>query len=98
MVEINWTAEAEQRLKEIYEYIAIDNPNAAKEVINGIYKKVQTLHVHPEIGYKYQMQNQNNIRILLYGHYRIAYIIYNDKSIDILGIFHGSMNIDTYLI
>ena len=36
---INWTVEAETWLKEIFEYIAQDNPNAAARVIDGIYEK-----------------------------------------------------------
>ena len=43
MAEIRWTYEAELWLKEIYEYIALDNPQAAKEVIDGIYTTAQML-------------------------------------------------------
>ena len=41
MAEIRWTFEAELWLKEIYEYIALDNPQAAKEVVDGIYTTAQ---------------------------------------------------------
>ena len=37
------------------------------------------------------------IRILLYGHYRIAYLLKSESSIDILGVFHGALDIDRYL-
>jgi plasmid stabilization system protein ParE len=33
MVEINWTHEAEKWLKDIHDYIALDNSLAAKRVI-----------------------------------------------------------------
>ncbi len=98
MAEIKWTDEAEKWLKDIYDYIANDNPNAALEVVSGIYKKVQILKDFSEIGYKYRSEKEGDIRILLYGHYRIAYLINNEKQIDILGIFHGSLNIEKYLI
>jgi len=52
---------------------------------------------HPEIGYKYRSESEGEIRILLYGHYRIAHLLAGDKSIDILGIFHGALEIDRYL-
>ncbi len=39
MAKINWTAEAEFWLKDIYDFIALDNPDAAAIVISGIYKK-----------------------------------------------------------
>ena len=52
MAEITWTAEAERWLKDIYDYIAQDNPEAATPVIEGIYQRAQTLAAFPEIGYK----------------------------------------------
>ena len=65
--------------------------------MDGIYEKAQLLMEHPEIGYKYRSESEGEIRILLYGHYRIAYLLAGDKSIDILGIFHGALEIDRYL-
>jgi toxin ParE1/3/4 len=51
----------------------------------------------PEIGHKYRTEPEGDIRILLYGHYRIAYLAKADKNIDILGVFHGALDIDKYL-
>jgi len=97
MAEINWTAEAEQWLRDIYDYISSDKPEAARRVIEGIYEKVQILRRFPEVGHRYERDSHLHIRILLYGHYRIAYLIKNDKTIDILGVFHGALDIDRYL-
>ena len=88
--------EAEQWLKEIYEYIEQDNPAAAGKVVSGIYDKAQILMDFPELGHKYRDEPEGEIRILLYGHYRIAYII-TDNYIDILGVFHGALDIERYL-
>ncbi len=96
MAEIRWSHEAAQWLKEIYEYIAQDNPTAARKVVSGIYEKAQLLSDFPEIGYKYREEPEGEIRILLYGHYRIAYLI-TDGPIDILGVFHGALQIERYL-
>ena len=85
MVEIRWTIEAEVWLRDIYDYIARDNPSAAAKVVDGIYEKTQLLKEYPEIGYKYRSESEGEIRILLYGHYRIAYLLAGDESIDILG-------------
>ena len=95
MAEIRWTDEAVFWLEEIYQYISEDNPKIAKKVVNEIYEKAQILKSMPEIGYKYQ--NKDNIRILLYGHYRIAYFIKDKNTIDILGVFHGSLDIQRHL-
>ena len=98
MGEINWTREAEKWLKDIHDYIARDNPSAAKRVVTGIYEKAQGLAKYPEIGHKYYSDHSEDIRILLYGHYRITYLIKPDKTIDILGVFHGALDISKYLL
>lgn len=96
MAELVWTEESERWLKDIFEYIALDNPDAAASVITGIYDRAQTLLKFPESGYKYEGGTED-VRILLYGHYRIAYKILKDKTI-ILGVFHGALAIERYLI
>jgi len=97
MVNINWTNEAEFWLKDIHDYIAQDNPRTAKKVVNEIYQKVQILKSFSQIGYPYENDEDKEIRILLYGHYRIAYLIKYKNSIDILGVFHGALTIERYL-
>lgn len=99
MVEINWTFEAEAWLRDIFDYIAQDSVSSAEKVVLGIYDKAQILLDFPEAGYIYRSEPEGDIRILLYGHYRIAYLI-NEKGgqIDILGVFHGALDdIDQYL-
>lgn len=97
MAKINWTAEAECWLRDIYDYIAKDNPSAAAKVVEGIYEKAQILRQFPEIGYMYRTETDGDIRILFYGHYRIAYILKENERGDILGIFHGALDIEKYL-
>lgn len=97
MAEISWTGEAEKWLKEIHDYIAEDNPDAAIRVVSGIYQKTALLHDFPEIGYRYRSEPEGDIRILLYGHYRIAYLVKGKGGIDILGVFHGALEIERYL-
>ena len=96
MAEIIWTKEAEAWLKDIHTYIAQNNHIAAADVINGIYYKVQTLLDFPDIGYKYDSESYDSVRIILYGHYRIAYLV-ESGNIYILGIFHGALDIEKLL-
>ncbi|MDO8726921.1 MAG: type II toxin-antitoxin system RelE/ParE family toxin [Candidatus Methanoperedens sp.] len=79
MVELNWTLESERWLRDIFNYISIDNPQAASATIESIYEMAQILKTFPESGY------------------RIAYLIKPDRNIDILGVFHGSLDMDRYL-
>jgi toxin ParE1/3/4 len=96
MAEIRWTNEAEQWLKDIYDYIAQDSPSSAEKVVAGIYRRAQILATFPEVGYKYGLEQGGGVRILLYGHYRIAYLVRGDEYIDILGVFHGALDIEKY--
>ena len=97
MAEIIWTEEAERWLKDIHDYIAQDNPVAAEKIVSGIYQRAQILLELPEVGYKYRSEPEGDIRILLYGHYRIAYLIKGKDRVDILGVFHGALDRDRYL-
>ena len=92
MAKITWTSEAERWITEIHDYIAVENPVAAKKVIRGIYERVQILSQFPEIGYRFE-ESDRNVRILLYGHYRIAYLVTESRDCSILGVFHGSLDI-----
>jgi plasmid stabilization system protein ParE len=95
MAQIVWTLEAERWLKDIFDYIAIDNPTAAAETVQGIFERAQVLEDFPEIGQRYQ-NSDRNVRVLLYGHYRIAYLVKPDGSVDIIGVFHGALDISRY--
>ena len=88
MAEIRWTEEAHRWLWDIHDYIAMDNPAAAQKVISGIYEKAQMLRRFPEVGHKHHTETDGEVRILLYGHYRIVYLLKSSANIDILGVFH----------
>jgi len=47
MARIVWTDEAERRLRDIYEFIAADNPAAALETVQGIYDRAQVSSEFP---------------------------------------------------
>ncbi len=95
MAEISWTEEAQRWLTDIFEYVATENPQAATRTVLGIYERAQDLARFPEIGSRYAASSRH-VRILLYGHYRIAYLIKGDGNIDVLGVFHGSLDITRY--
>lgn len=98
MAEINWTRESEIWLKDIYDYIAADNPDAAARTVLAIFDTAQLLRNHPRLGRRYEPDESREVRILLYEHYRITYLIKPDGNIDILGVFHGALDIDRYFI
>lgn len=97
MVEVIWTKEAADCLEQIYEYIAKDNSAAAHNVVAGIYNKIQILTRQPFIGHRYEAIADREVREVYYGHYRIPYLIRTATHVEILGVFHGAMDIDRYL-
>ncbi len=97
MAQIVWTAEAVRWLEGIHDYIAADNPTAAHKVVAGIYDKIQLLRSHPRLGQRYEWGGDREVREVLFGHYRIAYLVKSEDRVEILGIFHSSMDIERYL-
>lgn len=98
MAGLRWTAEALDWLEDIQRYIAEDNPSAAAKVIDGIVAKAELLTDFPDIGSRLRSVSEGEVRMVLYGHYRIAYLHRSDAGIvEILGVFHGALDIDRYL-
>ena len=95
MATISWTAEAQRWLEDIFEFIAADDPLIAARTVQGIYERSQDLAAFPEIGQRYPASSRH-VRVLLYGHYRIAYLVKSDGNVDILGMFHGALDISRY--
>lgn len=84
-------------LRSVFDYISEDNPTAAQNVLSAIYAKVQILRDHPRLGQRHDRITDREVREIFYGHYRIPYLIVDENTIDILGVFHGAMEIERYL-
>lgn len=92
---IIWSSLSVDRLSEIAEYIAQDNPRAAERWIDEIFAKVEQLKSFPEIGRIVPEINHQKIRELIYIHYRIIYRI-EPERISILTIRHGKQILPTH--
>ncbi len=68
MAEIEWTEETQMWLKDIFDFIANDNPSVAANVVEDIYERAQVLRDFPRIGHRYELVDDREVRILLYGH------------------------------
>jgi toxin ParE1/3/4 len=75
----------------------LDNPRIARNVVQKIREKAQILKQFPEIGGIYQDLGREDIRIIYYTHYRIAYMIVDPARIDIIGVFHGAMELKNHI-
>jgi toxin ParE1/3/4 len=96
MARIIWTNESLRWLRAIREHIAKDSPAAADRTVDGIFEKAQLLAQFPEIGFKYPLLNRDDVRVLVYGHYRIAYVLSAVDIVHVLGVFHAALDIERY--
>jgi len=85
--ELIWTAEAKDMLMKIFDGLAGCNPMIAAGVVRGIYAKTQLLLKSPEIGWHFEVVPNRAVRVLVYGHYRIAYEIHKTGYIVICGVY-----------
>ena len=90
---LTWTAEAEGWLEEIYQYIAADDPTAAGRLVNELISQGDLLLEHPRAGRLHTEMQSGEVRILLYRHYRITYLLRPSGDIDVLGVFHGALDV-----
>ena len=88
MVRIVWTEISINDLKEIHDYISKDSIRYATITINKIYQNTQVITGNPYVGRIVPEFNENLIRELITGNYRIIYRIVNEAQVDILRIYH----------
>jgi toxin ParE1/3/4 len=93
LAKVVWTQEAELCLKAIHDYIAKDKPEAAFNVVVAVYRRAQELADFPSMGQALPGFRDPSLRVLLWGHYRIVYRPVGAERIDILGVFHGAMDL-----
>ena len=87
------TATAEADLKEIWSYIAKDNPDAATRLIKEITGKFAILRDHPHMG-RQQDKLLMNLRSLNVKGYVIFYQPFEDR-VEILRVMHGARDIES---
>jgi plasmid stabilization system protein ParE len=97
LAQVVWTDQANRWLKKIHDYIARDKPGAAFDVVQAIYARAQILAQFPELGHKHKSASGREVRILLWGHYRIVYHVVANRDVHVLGVFHGAMELNQYL-
>jgi toxin ParE1/3/4 len=85
---LRWSPLAVERVSEIAEYIARDNPGSAENWVNSVFEKVEKLKTFPESGRVVPEINNRTIRELTYGDYRIIYRLEKEK-ISVLTVRHG---------
>ena len=90
MVKIVWTELSILDLKGIFDYIAANSDRYATITTNRIYQKAQLIVNNPFSGKVVPEFNENSIRELIEGNYRIIYRIKSETQVDILRIYHSA--------
>ncbi len=84
-----WTEPSIEDLTSIRDYIARDSEYYAIGFVEQVILSVEGLLQFPRLGRVVPEAKDDNIRELLYGHYRIIYRIAGER-IEILTVVHGS--------
>ena len=84
-MQIVWTEQALLRVIEQAEYIAHDKPNAAQRWADAVLEYPNKLIDSPKLGRMVPDFDEENLRELIYGAYRIIYQI-NGDTIEILTV------------
>ena len=98
--QVLWTRVAENDLREIVEYIAIDSPRNALDILNKIKKKASSLHSLPERGRivpELQDQGISHYRELIIPPWRLIYRI-EEHKIFVLSLLDSRQNVEDLLL
>ena len=85
---VHWFPLALERVEEIAEYIAEDNPEAAAHWVNELFNTVDRLNDFPISGRVVPETNVRHIRAVIFSAYHVIYSA--RERIQILTVRHGS--------
>jgi toxin ParE1/3/4 len=88
-MKVQWTDNAVAHLVNVYEYIALNSPTYAKQMVDKITNRSMQIAANPLSGRKVPEYDSDVIRELIEQPYRIIYRIKKDQ-IDILAVIHGA--------
>lgn len=86
---VHWTNNAIEHLTNIYQYIALNSPTYAKQMVDRITRRSAQIGDLPFSGRMVPEYQADDIRELIKTPYRIIYRIKQDQ-IDVLAVIHGA--------
>ncbi len=87
-MKIVWTEPARQDLREIFTYIAEENPRAARALLAEIKDRVGVLVSQPQLGSAGRIEGTREL-VLAGSSYILPYRL-KDQQIQILAVFHAA--------
>jgi len=86
-VRIVWTEPARQDLRDIFEYIATENPKAARALLAEIKARVSVLIDQPQLGREGRVEGTREL-VLTGTEYILPYRV-QGQQIQVLAVLHG---------
>ena len=93
MVKIVWTELSVDDLKEIHDYIAKNSPRFASITADKIFQRTQLIIDNPSLGRIIPEINNEKVRELIIGNYRLIYFIVSEFQVDILRVYHSARSL-----
>jgi toxin ParE1/3/4 len=90
MARLNWTDLSIEDLTNIAEFISKDSPKYSVIQIKRIRERAKILKEQPFLGRIVPETQNDSVRELILGNYRIIYRIISEDRIDILTIHHSA--------
>ena len=90
MVKVIWTDQSIEDINNIAEFIAKDSFKYAQIQVNTFFDLALLLEKSPRMGRRVPETNDDSIRELITGSYRIIYKIRTEKEILIITVHHSS--------
>jgi addiction module RelE/StbE family toxin len=85
---IRWTTPATKQLAAAHEFIAADNTRAARKIATEIWKAVDVLAKHPEVGRKGRVAGTREL-VVRRTPFVVAYRIEKDE-VQVLAVWHAA--------
>lgn len=90
MVKVIWAERAIDDLTSIAEYSSRYSDKFASSIVSKLFNKVHILKNMPRIGRIVPEKNDEQIRELIEGNYRIIYQIRGEERVEVLMVHHSS--------
>jgi toxin ParE1/3/4 len=88
-MKVHWTNLAVKHLADIHENIARTSPPYALRMVDRLTRRSEQIGSFPESGRVVPRRNDQNLREMFEGPYRIVYRI-KKEQIDVVAVIHGS--------
>jgi toxin ParE1/3/4 len=93
MVKLIWTDQAIDDLGDIGDYIGENSERYAKLTVKKLYDRTDILKLFPMTGRMVPEKNDENVRELIEGNYRIIYEIISSDQINVLAVHHSARDL-----